>query len=107
MLDCWWKFYLLLWMKQLKAINPKFETKKRKIDANEPFAVVFKIATDPYVCRLCFTRAYSGTQGTYVMNTRSGSKERISKFIKCTLTSKIRQFFYDDKKFVGQGYQNR
>ena len=54
----------------------------RKPDANEPFAALaFKIATDPYVGRLCFTRAYSGTldQGTFVNNSRTGKKERISR----------------------------
>ena len=67
----------------IEGINPKTGgEEKRKPDANEPFsALAFKIATDPYVGRLCFTRAYSGTlnSGTYVMNTRSGSKERISR----------------------------
>lgn len=54
----------------------------RKPDPNEPFAALaFKIATDPYVGRLAFFRAYSGTlqAGSYVLNTRSGSKERISR----------------------------
>ena len=67
----------------IEGTNPKSgEEEKRKPDANEPFAALaFKIATDPYVGRLCFTRAYSGTltSGTYVMNTRSGNKERISR----------------------------
>tara|TARA_B100001057_G_scaffold9266_1_gene8623 strand:- start:43839 stop:45947 length:2109 start_codon:yes stop_codon:yes gene_type:complete len=67
----------------IEGTNPKSgEEERRKPDANEPFAALaFKIATDPYVGRLCFTRAYSGTlnSGTYVMNTRSASKERISR----------------------------
>ncbi len=67
----------------IEGTNPKTgDEEKRKPDADEPFsALAFKIATDPYVGRLCFTRAYSGTlnSGTYVMNTRSGSKERISR----------------------------
>ncbi len=53
-----------------------------KPDPKEPFAALaFKIATDPFVGRLCFIRAYSGTldAGSYVFNTRSGSKERISR----------------------------
>lgn len=48
----------------------------------EPFvALAFKIATDPFVGRLCFIRAYSGVldSGSYVHNTRSGNKERISR----------------------------
>ncbi|MDR0756962.1 MAG: elongation factor G [Tannerella sp.] len=50
--------------------------------SNEPLtALAFKIATDPYVGRLCFFRVYSGTltAGSYVLNTRSGKKERISR----------------------------
>jgi elongation factor G len=55
---------------------------QRKPDAKEPFcALAFKIATDPFVGRLCFFRAYSGKleAGSYVYNTRSGQKERISR----------------------------
>ena len=55
---------------------------KRMPDPDEPFAgLAFKIATDPFVGRLCFVRAYSGTlpAGTYVKNTRSNKKERISR----------------------------
>ena len=54
----------------------------RKPDAKEPFtALAFKIATDPFVGRLAFFRAYSGRldAGSYVFNTRSGNKERISR----------------------------
>ena len=54
----------------------------RKPDAREPFsALAFKIATDPFVGRLAFFRAYSGRldAGSYVMNNRSGKKERISR----------------------------
>ncbi len=51
-------------------------------DPKEPFtALAFKIATDPFVGRLCFIRAYSGVleSGSYVYNTRSAAKERISR----------------------------
>jgi len=51
-------------------------------DESEPFAgLAFKIATDPFVGRLCFVRAYSGIleSGSYVFNSRSGNKERISR----------------------------
>jgi len=51
-------------------------------DEKEPFvALAFKIATDPFVGRLCFIRAYSGVleSGSYVYNTRTQSKERISR----------------------------
>jgi elongation factor G len=49
---------------------------------SEPFVgLAFKIATDPFVGRLCFVRAYSGVldSGSYIQNTRSGQKERISR----------------------------
>ena len=51
-------------------------------DEKEPFvALAFKIATDPFVGRLCFIRAYSGVleSGSYVYNTRTENKERISR----------------------------
>ena len=54
----------------------------RKPLFEEPMAALaFKIATDPYVGRLCFFRVYSGSinAGSYVLNTRSGKKERISR----------------------------
>ncbi len=54
----------------------------RKPDESEPLcALAFKIATDPYVGRLCYFRVYSGKldAGSYVYNTRSGKKERISR----------------------------
>ncbi|MCQ2141437.1 MAG: elongation factor G [Bacteroidales bacterium] len=54
----------------------------RQPSASEPFcALVFKIATDPFVGRLAFLRAYSGRldAGTYVYNVRSGKKERVAR----------------------------
>jgi elongation factor G len=67
----------------IDGINPKTDEKvSRKPSADEPFAALaFKIATDPFVGRLCFTRAYSGTlpSGSYVLNTRTMKKERISR----------------------------
>lgn len=57
----------------------------RKPDAKEPFAALaFKIMTDPFVGRLAFFRAYSGRleAGSYVLNVRSGKKERISRIMK-------------------------
>ena len=54
----------------------------RKPSVSEPFsALAFKIATDPFVGRLAFFRAYSGRldAGSYVLNNRSGNKERISR----------------------------
>ena len=58
------------------------EESSRKPSINEPFSsLAFKIATDPFVGRLCFTRAYSGKliSGSYVYNTRTNKKERISR----------------------------
>jgi elongation factor G len=67
----------------IKGINPDTELEvTRKPEVSEPFtALAFKIATDPFVGRLCFIRAYSGRldAGSYVFNTRSGNKERISR----------------------------
>ncbi|MDH7461806.1 elongation factor G [Chitinophagaceae bacterium 26-R-25] len=57
----------------------------RRPDAKEPFAALaFKIMTDPFVGRLAFFRAYSGhlDAGSYVLNVRSGKKERISRIMK-------------------------
>jgi elongation factor G len=56
----------------------------RKADAKEPFsALAFKIMTDPFVGRLAFFRAYSGRldSGSYVLNTRTGKNERISRIM--------------------------
>ena len=58
------------------------ETVSRKPSATEPFtALAFKIATDPFVGRLAYFRCYAGRldEGSYVLNTRSGNKERISR----------------------------
>ena len=64
--------------------DPRFEDKEvvRHPEVSEPLcALAFKIATDPYVGRLCFFRVYSGKldAGSYVYNTRSEKKERISR----------------------------
>ena len=67
----------------IKGTNPDTgEEVVRKPDAKDPFtALAFKIATDPFVGRLAFFRAYSGRldAGSYVLNTRSNNKERISR----------------------------
>ena len=63
--------------------NPDTEEEvTRKPDPNDPFAALaFKIATDPFVGRLCFVRSYSGLldAGSYVYNNRTNKKERISR----------------------------
>jgi elongation factor G len=65
------------------GVNPDTDKEeRRKPDVKEPFAALaFKIATDPFVGRLAFFRAYSGRldAGSYVLNNRSGNKERISR----------------------------
>ncbi len=70
----------------VKGINPdNGEEISRKPDAKEPFsALAFKIMTDPFVGRLAFFRCYSGhlDAGSYVLNVRSGKKERISRIMK-------------------------
>ena len=67
----------------IQGINPKTDGEEaRKPSVDEPFAsLAFKIATDPFVGRLCFTRAYSGKleSGSYVLNARTMKKERISR----------------------------
>ncbi len=70
----------------IEGTNPDTgETEVRKPDAKEPFAALaFKIMTDPFVGRLAFFRVYSGhlDAGSYVLNVRSGKKERISRIMK-------------------------
>jgi len=67
----------------IEGVNPDTdEPEIRKPSNDEPLAALaFKIATDPFVGRLCFVRCYSGKidAGSYVFNTRSGKKERISR----------------------------
>ncbi|WP_421763153.1 elongation factor G [Ekhidna sp.] len=67
----------------ITGTNPDTEEPTtRKPSSDEPFAALaFKIATDPFVGRLCFVRSYSGTleSGSYIYNTRTSKKERISR----------------------------
>ncbi|MBR5744277.1 MAG: elongation factor G [Muribaculaceae bacterium] len=72
----------------------------RNPDGDEPLcALAFKIATDPYVGRLCFFRVYSGRveSGSYVLNTRSGKKERISRLFQMHSNKQ------NPKDFIGCG----
>jgi elongation factor G len=66
--------------------NPKTGNEEiRKADDNEPFsALVFKIATDPYVGELAYFRVYSGTlkKGSYVLNSSTNTKERIGRILR-------------------------
>ena len=67
----------------ISGTNPNTGEEERRIPGSEdPFcALAFKIATDPFVGRLCYFRVYSGhlDAGSYIYNTRSGAKERISR----------------------------
>ncbi len=69
----------------IKGVNPDSgDAEVRKPEAKEPFAALaFKIMTDPFVGRLAFFRCYSGhlDAGSYVLNTRSGKNERISRIL--------------------------
>ena len=79
--------------------NPEIEI-KRKASSEEPLcALAFKIATDPYVGRLCFFRVYSGQldAGSYVYNTRSRKKERISRLFQMHSNKQ------NPKEFIGCG----
>ncbi len=69
----------------IKGVNPKTEQEEeRKASDDEPFAALaFKIATDPFVGKLCFFRVYSGTleAGSSVLNTNKDTKERIGRIL--------------------------
>lgn len=70
----------------VEGINPKTdETDIRKPSDDEPFAALaFKIMADPYVGKLTFLRAYSGTlsKGSYVYNSTKGTRERIGRILR-------------------------
>lgn len=72
-------------VEDMKGVNPDTEAEEtRKADPSQPFsALAFKIATDPYVGKLCFFRVYSGTleSGSYVLNTATGDKERVGRIV--------------------------
>ena len=69
----------------IKGVDPKTdEPTVRKSSDDEPFAALsFKIATDPYVGKLAFTRIYSGSveSGSYVYNSTKGKRERIGRIL--------------------------
>jgi elongation factor G len=69
----------------ITGINPDTELEEfRSVDPNDKFcALAFKIATDPFVGRIAFFRVYSGSldAGSYVLNTTTGKKERISRIM--------------------------
>src|SRR5581483_4710176 len=69
----------------VKGKDPKNDQEiSRKASNDEPMAALaFKIATDPFVGRLIFIRVYSGVlkSGSYVINSRTGNKERIGRIV--------------------------
>ena len=69
----------------MTGINPKTdEEETREVSDDEPFsALAFKIATDPFVGKLCFFRVYSGTlnKGSTVLNATKGKRERLSRIL--------------------------
>ena len=69
----------------VEGLDPKTgEKQTRPADKNEPLAALaFKIATDPYVGRLCYFRVYSGSllAGSYVLNATTGNKERVGRIV--------------------------
>jgi elongation factor G len=71
---------------EIRAINPNTDAEEvRKPDDNESFCgLAFKIMTDPFVGKLAFFRAYSGTlkTGSYVYNTTKGKKERVARILR-------------------------
>ncbi|MXV39280.1 elongation factor G [Flavobacteriaceae bacterium Ap0902] len=84
MLDCVCRYLPSpLDIEGVEGVNPNTEeVEVRRPSVDEPFsALAFKIATDPFVGRLAFFRAYSGRldAGSYVLNNRSNNKERISR----------------------------
>lgn len=71
----------------VEGFDPREKEKKmsRLASDTEPFtALAFKVASDPYVGKLCFFRVYSGTlkAGSYVLNTTTGEKERIGRIVR-------------------------
>lgn len=68
------------------GVNPKTDEKeKREVSDDEPFtALAFKIATDPFVGKLCFFRVYSGIlkSGSYIFNTSTSRKERVGRIVR-------------------------
>ena len=86
----------------ITGTDPRDSSKEltRRPDPSEPMcALAFKIATDPYVGRLCFFRVYSGElkAGSYIYNARSGKKERISRLFQMHSNKQ------NPKEFIGTG----
>ena len=77
-------------VKGIDVDNPEVELEREASDDAPMSALAFKIATDPFVGRLAFTRVYSGVMesGTYVLNSTKGKKERIGRLVKMHANSR-------------------
>ena len=93
------------------GINPYTDKEViREADENSPFtALAFKIATDPYVGRLAYMRVYSGKleAGSYVLNTRTGKKERISRLFQMKSNKQLpHEVIYAGDICAGVGFKD-
>lgn len=77
-------------VKGISVDDPDVELEREASDDAPMSALAFKIATDPFVGRLAFTRVYSGIMesGTYVLNSSKGKKERIGRLVKMHANSR-------------------
>ena len=77
-------------VKGISVDDPDVELEREASDDAPMSALAFKIATDPFVGRLAFTRVYSGVMesGTYVLNSTKGKKERIGRLVKMHANSR-------------------
>lgn len=78
---------------QVEGVNPDNESEKltRETTDDAPLtALAFKIATDPFVGKLCFVRVYSGTlkAGSYILNANTGKKERVGRLVRMHANSR-------------------
>jgi elongation factor G len=72
---------------EIEGVDVDDEAKTYKVTANDsdPFVgLAFKIATDPFVGKLCFVRVYSGVlqAGSYIVNAKTGNKERVGRLVR-------------------------
>ncbi len=76
----------------IKGVNPDTEEEEERPSSDDaPFAALaFKIATDPFVGKICFFRVYSGTvnSGSYVLNACKGNKERLGRILQMHANSR-------------------
>jgi elongation factor G len=78
-------------VESIKGIDLDGNPIERRPDVNEPFSgLAFKIATDPFVGKLCFFRAYSGKldSGSYVLNAATGERERVGRLVQMHANSR-------------------